>query len=117
MIDLYAAATPNVWKVSILIEELGRDYSIADIANWSLVQTYPWPGISVDGLDHLQRRLAAIAARPAVRKGVTIPPRGYPERTVEAAKSILAWFVIPAKAGTPGREVPAVSMRPRLSPG
>jgi len=71
-------------------EWLAGDYSIADIANWSWVQTYPWPGISVDGLDHLQRWLDAIAARPAVQKGVTIPPRGDPEQTVEAAKSILA---------------------------
>jgi glutathione S-transferase/GST-like protein len=71
-------------------EWLAGDYSIADIANWSWVQTYPWPGISVDGLDHLQRWREAIAARPAVQKGVTIPPRGDPEQTVEAAKSILA---------------------------
>jgi glutathione S-transferase len=71
-------------------EWLAGDYSIADIANWSWVQTYPWPGISVEGLEHLQRWLAAIAARPAVQKGVTIPPRGDPEQTVEAAKSILA---------------------------
>jgi glutathione S-transferase/GST-like protein len=71
-------------------EWLAGDYSIADIANWSWVQTHPWPGISVEGLDHLQRWLDAIAARPAVQKGVTIPPRGDPEQTVEAAKSILA---------------------------
>ncbi len=71
-------------------EWLAGDYSIADIANWSWVQTYPWPGIEVEGLAHLQRWLDAIAARPAVQKGVTIPPRGDPEQTVEAAKSILA---------------------------
>jgi glutathione S-transferase len=71
-------------------EWLAGDYSIADIANWSWVQTYPWPGISVEGLANLQRWLEAIAARPAVQKGVTVPPRGDPEQTVEAAKSILA---------------------------
>ena len=71
-------------------EWLAGDYSIADIANWSWVQTHEWPGISVEGLDHLQRWLAAIAERPAVQKGATIPPRGDPEQTVEAAKSILA---------------------------
>jgi glutathione S-transferase len=71
-------------------EWLAGDYSIADIANWSWVQTYPWPGISVEGLDHLQRWMEAVAARPAVQKGVTIPPRGDPEQTVESAKSILA---------------------------
>ncbi|HET9639143.1 MAG TPA: glutathione S-transferase N-terminal domain-containing protein [Allosphingosinicella sp.] len=71
-------------------EWLAGDYSIADIANWSWVQTWPWPGISIEGLDHLQRWLEAVRARPAVQKGVTIPPRGNPEQTVEAAKSILA---------------------------
>ena len=71
-------------------EWLAGDYSIADIANWCWVQTYPWPGVSVDGLDHLQRWLDAVRARPAVQKGVAIPPRGDPERTVETARSILA---------------------------
>jgi GST-like protein len=71
-------------------EWLAGDYSIADIANWSWVQTHEWPGISIEGLDHLQRWLAAIAERPAVRKGVTIPPRGDPEKVVESARSMLA---------------------------
>ncbi|HYJ83553.1 MAG TPA: glutathione binding-like protein, partial [Allosphingosinicella sp.] len=72
----------NVW--------LAGDYSIADIANFAWVRTHEWPGVPVDGLDHLQRWLAAIAERPAVRKGVTIPPRGDPEKVVESARSILA---------------------------
>ncbi|TMJ16901.1 MAG: glutathione S-transferase, partial [Alphaproteobacteria bacterium] len=33
-------------------EWLAGDYSIADIANWSWVHTFEWPGIEVDGLDH-----------------------------------------------------------------
>ncbi|HEX8240780.1 MAG TPA: glutathione S-transferase N-terminal domain-containing protein [Allosphingosinicella sp.] len=71
-------------------EWLAGDYSIADIANFAWVRTHEWPGISVEGLDHLQRWTATISERPAVQKGVTIPPRGDPEQTVEAAKSILA---------------------------
>jgi GST-like protein len=71
-------------------EWLTGDYSIADIANWCWVQTWPWPGISVDGLDHLQRWLEAVRARPAVQKGVAIPPRADPDRSIETAKSILA---------------------------
>jgi glutathione S-transferase/GST-like protein len=71
-------------------EWLAGDYSIADIANWCWVQTWPWPGISVDGLDHLQRWLEAVRARPAVQKGVAIPPRADPDRSIETAKSILA---------------------------
>ncbi|HZF44392.1 MAG TPA: glutathione S-transferase N-terminal domain-containing protein [Sphingomonadaceae bacterium] len=71
-------------------EYLAGDYSIADIANWSWAHTYAWPGISVDGLDHLQRWMAAISARPAVAKGRTVPPRAEEAATVESAKAILA---------------------------
>jgi glutathione S-transferase/GST-like protein len=71
-------------------EYLAGDYSIADIANWSWVHIHEWPGISVEGLEHLQRWLAAIGARPAVQKGVVTPPRGDPEKSVETAKSMLA---------------------------
>jgi glutathione S-transferase len=71
-------------------EWLAGDYSIADIANWAWVRTHEWPGVPVEGLEHLQRWLAAIGERPAAQKGVTIPPRADPDKTVAAAKSILA---------------------------
>ncbi|HEY0044766.1 MAG TPA: glutathione S-transferase N-terminal domain-containing protein [Allosphingosinicella sp.] len=71
-------------------EYLAGDYSIADIANWSWVHTHEWPGISVEGLENLQRWLAAIAARPAVQKGVATPPRADASKSVDTAKSILA---------------------------
>jgi GSH-dependent disulfide-bond oxidoreductase len=54
-------------------EYLAGDYSIADIANWSWVHGYKWSGVSVDGLDRLQRWLAAIAGRPAVLRGKDVP--------------------------------------------
>jgi len=54
-------------------EFLAGDYSIADIANWSWVRTYKWSGVSVDGLDHLNRWLAAIGARPAAQRGLEVP--------------------------------------------
>jgi GST-like protein len=72
-------------------EWLAGDYSIADIANFAWARSHEWPGVSVDGLDHLQRWLAAIAARPAVQRGLNAPPR--PERTevtVATARKILA---------------------------
>jgi glutathione S-transferase/GST-like protein len=71
-------------------EWLAGDYSIADIANWSWVHTHEWPGVSIEGLPHLQRWLAAIAARPAVRKGVATPPRADPDASIAAARAILA---------------------------
>ncbi|MGD0192402.1 MAG: glutathione S-transferase N-terminal domain-containing protein [Rhizomicrobium sp.] len=54
-------------------EYLAGDYSIADIANWCWVRTYPWSGVSVDGLDHLQRWINTIQERPAVQAGVKVP--------------------------------------------
>lgn len=51
----------------------GDEYSIADIANWCWVRTHRWSGVSVEGLDHLQRWLAKIEARPAAKRGVEVP--------------------------------------------
>jgi len=55
-------------------EYLAGDYSIADIANWAWVRTHNWSGVSVDELPHLQRWIAQIGARPAVKKGLLMPP-------------------------------------------
>ncbi|HST37516.1 MAG TPA: glutathione S-transferase N-terminal domain-containing protein [Allosphingosinicella sp.] len=71
-------------------EYLAGDYSIADIANFAWARIHEWPGVEIDGLDHLQRWLDAIAARPAVQRGLQIPPR--PEDTevlVEKARTLL----------------------------
>jgi GST-like protein len=54
-------------------EWLAGDYSIADIANWCWVRTYKWSGISVDGLDHLQRWMGRMNERPACQRGVAVP--------------------------------------------
>ena len=74
-------------------EYLAGDYSIADIANWSWVHTYPWSGVEVDGLDHLKRWLDAIGARPAVQRGREVPrPADFAkdaETLVESARKIL----------------------------
>lgn len=54
-------------------EWLTSDYSIADIANWCWVRLYFWSGVSLDGLDNLQRWLGAMEARPACQWGVAVP--------------------------------------------
>ena len=54
---------------------LGDDFSIADIANWAWVRTWKWSGVSVEGLESLQRWLAAMKERPACRRGVDVPER------------------------------------------
>ena len=53
---------------------LAGEYSIADIANWSWIKAHRWARVSVDGLEHLQRWIDAIAARPAAQRGIELPP-------------------------------------------
>ena len=54
-------------------EWLTKDFSIADIANWCWVRLYFWSGVSLEGLDSLQRWLEAMEARPACQKGIAVP--------------------------------------------
>jgi len=54
-------------------EYLCRDYSIADIANWSWVRSHAWAGIAIDDLPNVTRWHATMAARPACRRGVDVP--------------------------------------------
>ena len=64
-------------------EWLAGDYSIADIANWSWVRTYKWSGVSIDGLDHLQRWMGqrSASARRAQR-GLEVPMK-LPDLTAD----------------------------------
>ncbi len=78
-------------------EWLADDYSIADIANWSWARIHGWSGVPVDGLDGLQRWLAAMEARPACQRGVEVPARveldaddqERAEKLVESGRSML----------------------------
>ncbi|MBP8805335.1 MAG: glutathione S-transferase N-terminal domain-containing protein [Kofleriaceae bacterium] len=54
-------------------EYLAGAYSIADVATFPWVRTYAWSGVSIDGLPAVARWLAAIAARPAVVRGLAVP--------------------------------------------
>jgi len=96
-IDRYQNETRRLYTV--LDTQLGRheylagDYSIADIANWSWVRIHGWSGVSIDGLPNLQRWLAAIEERPAVRKGITVPHESKidlknPDQAAKAAASV-----------------------------
>ncbi len=70
-------------------EYLAGDYSIADIANFAWVRTHEWSGVSLEGLEHLQRWVDAIGARPAVQRGIAVPPRPSGEDVVRMARRIL----------------------------
>ena len=72
-------------------EYLAGAYSIADIANFCWARIHEWPGVEIDGLDNLTRWIDAIAARPAVQRGLEIPPRpADADLVIEKARSLLA---------------------------
>ena len=54
-------------------EWLAGEYSIADIANWCWVRTHKWSGVSIDGLNHLERWKDAMYEQPGMLKGIKIP--------------------------------------------
>ena len=54
----------------------GEDCTIADIACLPWVFAHFWAGVSLDGLEGLIAWKARMEARPAVQKGLTIPPLG-----------------------------------------
>ena len=59
---------------------LAGDYSIADMACWPWVMQHDWSGVEIGDLPHLVRWLAAVGARPAVRRGADIPtPQATPD--------------------------------------
>ncbi|MBD7977503.1 glutathione S-transferase family protein [Serpens gallinarum] len=74
------------------VEYLAGDYTIADIATYPWVSMHEWAGVSVDGLEHLRRWMSALATRPAVQRGLEIPPRsdrGNEEAQVKSAQTML----------------------------
>jgi GSH-dependent disulfide-bond oxidoreductase len=77
-IDRYQGETKRLFRVLdghlSDHEFLAGDYSIADIANWAWVRTHRWSGVELDDLAHLKRWRDQIRARPAVQRGIMIPP-------------------------------------------
>lgn len=72
------------------VEYLAGEYSIADIATYPWLALHDWAGVSVEGLDALQRWMAAMAARPAVQKGLQVPPRAAAdEHSIQTAQTML----------------------------
>ncbi len=72
-------------------EFLADEYSIADIANWSWVRSHEWSGVSVEGLEHLNRWMDTMAARPACIRGVKIPEKTVDseDEAIEIARGML----------------------------
>lgn len=70
-------------------EWLADDYSIADIATFPWVRGHEAIGVSIEGLPGVKAWLDRIAARPAVQRGLAVPPRDEGEKQVATARSIL----------------------------
>lgn len=94
-IDRYQHETRRLYEVLNTrlseVEYLAGEYSIADIATFPWVRLYDWAGVSVEGLEHLQRWLAAIDERPAVQRGLLVPKRMEEdaEMLVKSAQAML----------------------------
>jgi GST-like protein len=54
-------------------EYLAGKYSIADIAVFPWTARYEWQGVKLEEFPNTKRWYEAIAARPAVQRGMEIP--------------------------------------------
>ena len=66
----------------------GADYSIADIANLPWLLGHERQGIDISGYANLRRWMDELKARPAVQKGLTVPPR-FDQPLDDKAREIL----------------------------
>ena len=55
-------------------EYLADGYSIADIATYPWVARHEWHKTDLNDFPHVKRWFDAISARPAVKKGMNVPP-------------------------------------------
>ncbi|MBI2296170.1 MAG: glutathione S-transferase N-terminal domain-containing protein [Betaproteobacteria bacterium] len=55
-------------------EHLADEYSIADIATYPWVARYEWHKTNLADFPHVKRWFDAISARPAVQRGMNVPP-------------------------------------------
>jgi len=53
---------------------LADDYSIADIATYPWVSRHEWHKVDLNDFPNVKRWYDAISARPAVKKGMDVPP-------------------------------------------
>jgi len=97
-IDRYRRETRRLYEVLDTRlegnEYLAGEYSIADIATWPWIAGHEWAGVSLGGLEHLRRWERSISARPAVKRGITVP-EAYAastrdEAAVERVRTMLA---------------------------
>ncbi len=71
-------------------EWLADEYSIADMANWSWIRSHRWARVPVDGLEHLERWMAAMEERPGCQRGVLVPQGARNAKELAAGGSTIA---------------------------
>ena len=77
-IERYGKETRRLYGVlnSRLMDHayLADDYSIADIATYPWIARHEWHKVDLNDFPHVKRWFDAISARPAVQKGMNVPP-------------------------------------------
>ena len=64
-------------------------HAIADIANYSWIRSHRWARVSVDELEHLQRWMANMQAKPGIQRGCDVPPSpGKAELVIKGGAAI-----------------------------
>jgi len=97
-IERYQRETRRLYEVLddrlASVDYLAGFYSVADIATYPWITSHAWSGLSIGGLDHLQRWLQRVGERPAVQRGMDVPePVGQPKDeqvTVNYARGFLS---------------------------
>lgn len=97
-IDRYQSETRRLYEV-LDTRLQGRDwlcgpgtgeYSIADIAHFPWVKVAHWAGVETTGLDALNAWVLRMLERPAVKRGLAVPPSASAAALVAAAQTMLA---------------------------
>lgn len=66
----------------------GADYSIADMACYPWVNIHSWAGVPLDGLTALEDWRGRIRQRPAVQRGLGVPPRVSRDEVLKAGQQV-----------------------------
>ena len=53
---------------------LAKEFSIADISNWSWIRSHRWARVPTEGLPNLERWMQQLRGRTACERGLNIPP-------------------------------------------
>jgi len=74
-------------------EYLADEYSIADMATFPWINSHDWSGIDIAPYPHLARWLDTLRQRPALQRGMLVPPPddlgAHDEKTLQGGRSIL----------------------------